>query len=127
MTGNFDHLLALVTVSVVAYYITELLGLEPIYEILFKRMPKDVPMKEEDIGKKTIISVPVMAESELDGKMISQIKWAEDVLVVAISRNEHEIIPKGNSVIESGDVITLLLPEAKVYEMKELLYKQGGN
>jgi hypothetical protein len=127
MTGNFDHLLALVTVSVVAYYVTELLGLEPIYEILFKRMPKDTPMKEEDSGKKTIITVPVMAESELDGKTISEIKWAEDVLVVAICRNEHEIIPKGNSVIESGDVLTLLLPEAKVYEMKELLYKQGGN
>lgn len=127
MTGNFDHLLALVTVSVVAYYVTELLGLEPIYEILFKRMPKDTPMKEEDSGKKTIITVPVMAESELDGKTISEIKWAEDVLVVAICRNEHEIIPKGNSVIESGDVLTLLLPEDKVYEMKELLYKQGGN
>ena len=57
MTGNFDHLLALVTVSVVAYYVTELLGLEPIYEILFKRMPKDTPMKEEDSGKNNKIVV----------------------------------------------------------------------
>lgn len=127
MTGNFDHLLALVTVSVIAYYVTDLLGLEPIYEILFKRMPKDTPMIEEKNEKKTVISIPIMAESELDGKKISEIKWAEDVLVVAITRNDHEIIPKGNTEIESGDVLTLLLPENKVYNMKEMLYKQGGN
>ncbi len=126
MTGNFDHLLALVTVSVVAYYVTELLGLEPIYEILFRRMAKDKPKEEEICKKKTIITVPVIAESELDGKRICEINWESDVLVVAIARNEHEIIPKGNTRIESGDLLTLLLPESKVYKMKELLYKQGG-
>ena len=126
MTGNFDHLLALVTVSVIAYYVTELLGLEPIYEILFKRMPKDVPRNERGCEKKTIITVPVAAESELDGKKISEVAWEENVLVVSITRSEHEVIPKGNTVIESGDLLTLLLPESKVFEMKEMLYKQGG-
>lgn len=127
MTGNFDHLLALVTVSVVAYYITELLGLEPIYEILFQRMAKDKPKEESSHERKTIITVPVAAESELDGKKICEVQWESDVLVVAITRNEHEFIPKGNSLIESGDQLTLLLPESKVFRMKELLYKQGGN
>lgn len=125
MTGNFDHLLALVTVSVVAYYITELLGLEPIYEILYERMAKDVPVENKKIEKKTIITIPIAAESELDGKKIADIKWEEDVLVVAIQRNEHEIIPKGSTEIMSGDQLTILLPESKVYEMKELLYKRG--
>ena len=128
MTGNFDHLLALVTVSVVAYYITDLLGLEPIYEILYARMAKDVPDEKIENSKKTIITVPVTGESELDGKKISEIDWAEDVLVVAITRNEHEIIPKGNTKIEAGDRITILLPEVKVHIMKENLYKLGtGN
>lgn len=128
MTGNFDHLLALVTVSVVAYYITDLLGLEPIYEILYERMAKDVPDEKIEDSKKTIINVPVTGESELDGKKISEIKWAEDVLVVAIIRNEHEIIPKGNTVISAGDSLTILLPEKKVHFMKEILYKMGtGN
>ncbi|WP_294703501.1 ClC family H(+)/Cl(-) exchange transporter [uncultured Fusobacterium sp.] len=125
MTGNFDHLLALVTVSVVAYYVTELLGLEPIYEILFSRMKKDVPVEDKSCKKKTIITVPVAAESELDNKKISEINWEEDILVVAITRGEHEIIPKGNTVIKSGDLLTFLLPESKVFKMKELLYKKG--
>lgn len=126
MTGNLDHLLALVTVSVIAYYVTELLGLEPVYEILFERMPKDTPKEEEICKNKTIITVPVAAESELDGKKICEVVWERDILVVAISRNGHEIIPKGNTVIESGDQLTLLLPESKVFKMKGLLYKQGS-
>lgn len=125
MTGNFDHLLALVTVSVIAYYITDLLGLEPIYEILYEKMAKDVPSEKVEPSKKTIITVPVTGESELDGKRICEIKWAEDILVVAIIRNEHEIIPKGNTKIEAGDRITILLPEKKVHIMKESLYKLG--
>lgn len=127
MTGNFDHLLALVTVSVVAYYVTELLKLEPIYEILFSRMAKDTPKEEKHCKKKTVISVPVAAESELEGKKISEVNWEDDILVVAIARGEHEIIPKGNTVIESGDLLTLLLPESRVFKMKEQLYKRGGN
>ncbi|MGY0393944.1 ClC family H(+)/Cl(-) exchange transporter [Fusobacterium sp. SYSU M8D902] len=127
MTGNLDHLLALVTVSVIAYYVTELLGLEPVYEILFERMPKDTPKEEEVCKSKTIITVPVAAESELDGKKICEVAWERDILVVAITRSEHEIIPKGDTVIESGDQLTLLLPESKVFKMKELLYKQGSH
>ena len=127
MTGNFDHLLALVLVSVIAYYITDLLGLEPIYEILYERMAKDVEVDKVEESKKTIISIPVSGESELDGKKISEVKWAEDVLVVAIVRSEHEFIPKGNTVIKAGDMLTILLPEKKVHFMKEELYKMGTN
>ena len=54
MTGNFDHLLALVTVSVVAYYITDLMGLEPIYEILYERMAKDTPDEKLEDSKKLL-------------------------------------------------------------------------
>ena len=46
-------------------------------------------------------------------------------MVVAIVRNEKEIIPKGNTVITAGDTLTILLPEKKVHFMKETLYKMG--
>ena len=88
-------------------------------------MAKDVPSEKVEPSKKNIITVPVTGESELDGKRICEIKWAEDILVVAIIRNEHEIIPKGNTKIEAGDRITILLPEKKVHIMKESLYKLG--
>lgn len=127
MTGNINHLFALVTVSVVAYYITECLKLEPIYEILFEKMPKDIPCETGTVEKKTVISVPIATESELDGKRICDTYWDEDVLVVAINKSEKEIIPKGNTVMNAGDIITILLPESKVADLKEKFYKKGLN
>lgn len=41
MTGSFHLLLALATVSAVAFYVTELISQEPIYDILYDRMKKD--------------------------------------------------------------------------------------
>lgn len=41
MTGSFHLLLAIATVSVVVFYVTELINQEPIYDILYDRMKKD--------------------------------------------------------------------------------------
>lgn len=129
MTGNFDHLLAIATVSIVAYYVTELLKMEPIYEILYERMdkkklPGDLDDSKESI-KKTLICIPVIAESKFDDKLIREISWPEDVLVVSIRRSDIEHIPKGDSRILAGDVLVLLLPEKTAEEINEEFFKLG--
>lgn len=125
MTGNFDHLLALATVSIVAYYITDIIGLEPVYEILYERMPKDINVVNPNNGKKTLISVPVLGESELDGKKISEILCPEDSLVVSIKRNDRDIIPKGSTEVKGGDLLILLTPVEKACETKEAIFKRA--
>lgn len=126
MTGNFDHLLALAAVSIVAYYITDVLGVEPIYELLYERMAKDKPSEEQDMGKKTLVTIPVSGESELDGKKISELNLDSDTLVVCIKRNDREIVPRGNTQIQSGDLVVLLLPKAKGIVQKESFIKMGS-
>lgn len=127
MTGNFDHLLAFVTVSVVSFYVTGLLKLAPIYEILYDRMPKDDLEERHEVESmgKTIITVPIAAESYLDGKKISEVDWGDEVLVISLQRNEKEKIPKGDMRMQSGDFIILLLPESKVSEVKEDMLAKG--
>ena len=125
MTGNFDHLLALATVSIVSYYVTDVLGVEPIYELLYERMKKDTPEKEVNTQKKTLVTIPVLGESELDGKKVSELKLDEDTLVVCIRRNDRDIVPRGNTEIRSGDLVTLLLPKDKGIEKTEFFVKQG--
>ncbi|MBR8701561.1 H(+)/Cl(-) exchange transporter ClcA [Fusobacterium sp. DD29] len=127
MTGNFDHLLALATVSVIAYYITDILGVEPVYELLYERMAKDTPDEKVHIGKKTLISIPVVGDSELDGKKVSELAIPEDVLLVSIRRNDHDIIPKNSMVIRGGDLLVFLIPKEKAFAMKEELVKEGSN
>lgn len=51
-----------------------------------------------------------MVESLIDGKMVSEVIWTEDVLVISIVRNGIEKIPKGRTVMMAGDILILLLP-----------------
>ena len=130
MTGSFDHLLAIATVSIVAYYITDILKLEPIYEILYERMPKkkiedDFEEDRHEHHEKTLICIPVSAESEFDEKLIRDVAWPKNTLVVAIRRGETEYIPKGSSKILAGDVLVLLLPEKQADKLNETLFKMG--
>ena len=130
MTGSFDHLLAIATVSIVAYYVTELLKLEPIYEILYERMPKfkaedDLEEEKHEQLEKTLICIPVAAESEFDEKLIKDISWPKNTLVVAIRRAETEYIPRGNTKILAGDVLVLLLPKKQANKINEELFKMG--
>lgn len=64
-----------------------------------------------------------MVESLIDGKMVSEVIWTEDVLVISIVRNGIEKIPKGRIVMIAGDILILLLPENIVGEVKEKLMK----
>ena len=123
MTGSFHLLLALTTVAVVSFYVTELLGQQPVYEILYDRMKKDDNVVDEENQEKITIELAVMAESLLDGKAISEVIWPEEVLIIAIIRNGVEKIPKGRTVMMAGDVLVLLLPEKIVPEVKEQLMK----
>ena len=123
MTGSFHLLLALTTVSVVSFYITELLGQQPVYDILYDRMKKDDNVVDEENQEKITIELPIMAESLLDGKAVSEIIWPDEVLIIAIIRNGVEKIPKGRTIMMAGDILVLLLPEKIVGEVKEKLMK----
>ncbi|MGL4988119.1 MAG: ClC family H(+)/Cl(-) exchange transporter [Cetobacterium sp.] len=130
MTGSFDHLLAIATVSIVAYYITDILKLEPIYEILYDRMPKkkgefDSEEDRHEHLEKTVICIPVSADSEFENKLIKDVKWPKNCLVIAIKRTEVEYIPTGNSQILAGDVLVLLLPAKQADALNEELFKMG--
>ena len=61
MTGSFSHLLAMITVSMTAYLVTDIFKSQPVYDILLERMLKSKD-KNAFIGKginKTIIEIPV--------------------------------------------------------------------
>ena len=43
--------------------------------------------------------------SYLDGKQVKEINWPSHFLLVAVKRGEHKMIPKGDTIIFSGDYI----------------------
>jgi H+/Cl- antiporter ClcA len=129
MTGSFTHLLSLSIISLIAYLVADLLKSDPIYESLLDNLLKRNGKEEfiEDNKSKLILEVPVCINSQMDGKMIKELKLPTDCLLVAVKRGEKEIIPKGNTTIYSGDFLFVLVNEDYAAFANENLLELCGN
>lgn len=129
MTGSFNHLLSLAMVSITAYIVSDILGSKPIYEVLLEKL---LHRQGEGIiiGKKkhkAILEFAICMGSILDGKEIKSVKWPSHCLLVAVKRGEHEIIPKGDTIIQSGDYLIILTNEDRVSRINDELIKMVGS
>ncbi len=128
MTGSLNQMLSLSVVSVTAYITAELLKSVPIYESLLDRILERQKNHEEDdagnevesVTRQKVLSEFVVAQgSESVGKAISDVKWPDRCLLVAVQRGTQEIIPKGKTMLQAGDVIVVMNDErdaAEIYE-----------
>ncbi|MBY0756434.1 chloride channel protein [Clostridium sardiniense] len=118
MSGSFEHLLALTIVVIVSYVTSDILKSEPIYESLLEKRLKNCDGSECESDctayvKKTLLELSVFMGSEVEGKLIKNINWPKECLLVAIKRGGKEIIPKGGTEIISGDLLVVLVDEDK--------------
>lgn len=149
MTGSLNQMLSLSVVSIVAYITATLLRSQPIYESLLerlcKKMEKEQPADraktvEEDSEaftsseadrvavhrdsrsrrrQKILSEYGVRHTSPVDGQLISDINWPDNCLLVAVQRGDKELIPKGKTRLQAGDIIVAMTDErdeAVVYE-----------
>ena len=121
MVGNFSHLMSLGVVALVSYITIDSLGGKPIYESLLERL---VPSKVSNIrGHKTIIELPITAESSLDDTMVRDFVWPKQMLLTSIRRGESEILTHGDTVMHVGDVLIILTDEKLAYQVKKRFIK----
>ena len=125
MVGNFSHLMSLGVVALVSYITIDSLGGKPIYESLLERL---VPSKVSNIrGHKTIIELPITAESSLDDTMVRDFVWPKQMLLTSIRRGESEILTHGDTVMHVGDVLIILTDENSLTKSKRDLSKTLPN
>lgn len=109
MSASLTQLIGLALVAGLAWLTADLLGARPVYEQMLDNMtaalPHDVPsgIKEEQ----SIIEITLPYKSALVGKRVRDIPWPGQVLVVSIIRGNKQIMPKGDTVMESGDVLAV--------------------
>ncbi len=127
MTGSFTHLLPLMTVSMTAYLVTDLLKSDPVYETLLGRILKanNHPAYIENQNK-TIIEIPVCVGSLVDRKKIKDVEWPNGCLIVGLKRGESELIPKGDTRVHSGDYLIVLTGEDNVSQARNSLMELAG-
>ncbi len=123
MVGSLNHLMPLAVVSFVSYIVVDLVGAEPIYEALLGNMMK----KKSEIlkGKSEMIEIPVGAESILDGKMIREVNWPSEALIISIRRGEKQIITHGDTVMHVGDCLIILTDEGVTNQVRQQIKHMG--
>lgn len=129
MTGSFSHLLSLSIICIVAYVVADLLKSEPIYESLLNRILNKSEKADfiSESKDKIILEVPVFLDSSIDGKLIKNINLPHECLLVGIRRGDKEIIPKGNTLVHSGDYLIVLVNEDKAVLINDRLLELSSN
>ncbi|MHC1750882.1 MAG: chloride channel protein [Cellulosilyticaceae bacterium] len=123
MTGSFHHLLSLTVVSIIAYIVADVVRSVPIYDALLENLLKNkkIEIDENENNKKIIIDMVVHHDAPIVGKYISDIAWPSRCLLVSIKHRENEIIPKGNTKIQSGDYLMVLTDLNNEWQAREQL------
>lgn len=138
MTGSLSQMLSLSIVSIVSYIVATLLKSKPIYESLLERLlekqrangnDREKKRGEANVthGQKVLANFVVHYNSSLDDMLISEVDWPNNCLLVAIQRGTDEIIPKGKTKLQVGDVIVTLTDErdmSYVHEKMEALCRE---
>jgi hypothetical protein len=73
------------------------------------------------------IEVPLSESSIVLGKSISEINIPRSAVLVSIQRGEEVIIPRGDTILEDRDVITLLCEREAIPEVKHALIDSQVN
>lgn len=121
MVGSITHLMPLGVISLVAYVVNDILGGNPIYESLLERL---LGKKLHNIsGHKTIIELPVTAESRLDGLMVRDFEWPQEMILVSLRRGQNEILTHGDTIMKMGDTLMILTDERLARIIKEKIQK----
>ncbi len=126
MTGSFTHLLPLTIVSILSYVVADLLKSTPIYESLLANQvaEKGITSEGEDSAKKVTFETVVHHGSPAEDKLVRDLSFPSNCLLIAVRRDRREFIPKGNTKLQAGDYLVLLTDvkaEAVTREKLDLL------
>lgn len=126
ITGNMNSLLPLVAVSLVSYAAANMLGVSPFYTTLLEKITDNKNSNEESTkktGEKILQTYVVPTGSSINGKKISEIDWGKHCLIVSVERNEVPITPKGDTVINEGDELVVLVSQRRFARDRNRLEK----
>lgn len=106
MVGSLKHLMPLAIVALVAYLVVDLLGGAPIYDSLLNKIL--VPQKIQAVSDNNqIFQLTIFASSPLANQQIRTLTWPSQTLVLKIIRGDHELLPQGDTLLETGDILVI--------------------
>ena len=124
MTGTLSNLLSLSLVSLIAYMTAELLGGIPVYDQLLARLLQGENQKRPKKSNKIFVESQIQIGSYMEGRALAEIGLPAGNLIVSVRRGGREVVPSGQTVLESGDNIVILCNEGSLTEVNRILDKK---
>ena len=122
MTGSFSNMLPLTLIAIISYIVADRLKSPPIYDALLERMlEKEHPEEIEEYSKKVFIEIVVKHDAGFDNKKIKEIIWPEKTVLIGIKRGNRELVPRGETVLKSGDYLIILSDKKHECDAREKL------
>ena len=121
MTGSFEHMLALITVSMTAYVVADLAGSEPVYDMLLNRsLAQQQRIATQVRHHRVMLELLVSRGSRIDGAAIADVSWPAGSLIVDVRRGTEEISPSGEVRLQHGDYLYVLTEADTEPELQSL-------
>lgn len=128
LNGNMTHLLGLAFCSIMAYFICKALNYEPIYDILLKRMLNKKVVGTGVNDEFTMFDVKLGYDNNVSNKKIKDIDFPKNALIAEIDSDGEKFVPNGDSILRTGDIVTVLVKDDQLYKTRmKVLDVFGGN
>jgi len=129
MVGSLNHFTSLITISALSYLASELLKTRPIYEMFLDRLLRKgilLPVQESVGERKTILSIPVCADSSLEHRKLATVPLPEHAILIGVVRNGVHLFPQKDLELLPGDHLSVLTTERHAPEVKAHLLNAGS-
>ena len=109
MTGSFEHMLALIIVSMTAYLVSDLTGGAPVYDMLLARsLAVRRKIASRIRHRRVLLELSVGVKSALDGRAVANALWPSGCVLVNVRRGPHELAPRDGLELQAGDALFVL-------------------
>jgi trk system potassium uptake protein TrkA len=72
-------------------------------------------------GKAEVIELSLLDSSRIVGKSIKDIQLPGQTLILSVTRNNEDIIPSGDLILQEGDYIIVIAHKEAVSKIEEIL------
>lgn len=121
MTGSFEHMLALICVSMAAYLVADMTEGEPVYDVLLDRSLRLRDRIKHAIRRRRLVAELLIGNgSRLAGTLLSATVWPRHSLIVDIRRGDEELVPRGDTLLRAGDYLYVLTDDTDLAAMQAM-------
>ncbi|HTQ12223.1 MAG TPA: H(+)/Cl(-) exchange transporter ClcA [Fimbriimonadaceae bacterium] len=122
MTAEYGLLYSLLVTAFVASLTAEVLRDKPVYDELMERDLRQSGVELHSEEEPLLLEILVEPQSSMDGRRIKNLGLPAGAIVATLERGSRSLVPGGSTIIEAGDMITVMV-EGDKPELSHHIYE----